>query len=111
MASIISNMESVRHDQPVNIIIDPRTCDLDKTIRDVLQISELVANEMPSVRIESITVKGYSAAVKAIDLSKSDFNETTLRLYCINGDWKMRNLGVGMIGSKQNSRNKPRKII
>jgi len=111
MASKVSNLESKKHHRSVNVIVDPRTCDLDKTIRDILQISELVSNEMPSAQMQSIAVKGYFAVVKVVDLTKDGFNGATIRLYYINGAWKMRKSRPYTVNDKQNSKNKPKIII
>jgi hypothetical protein len=81
--------------QSVIINIDPKKRNLDKTVRDVLLIGDLIAERLPSARMESISVNDYFAIVKA-DIARGRTHETvTLRLYEINGAWKIRGTAFG----------------
>lgn len=79
-----------RQYQSVQITIDPKSCNLDKTIHDILEVSQVVTVQIPSVKIKSIAVNDYFAMVKADIPRQLDFEETTLRLYEIKGNWKIR---------------------
>ncbi len=76
--------------QSVQITVDPKSRNLDKTIRDILRISELVTGQIPSVKIKSIAVNDYFAVVRADIPRQVGTEETTLRLYEIKGKWKIR---------------------
>lgn len=76
--------------QSVQIIIDPRAQDLDKTIRDVLQISRIISGRLPTARITSIAVNDYFATAKVTIPDKPHFKVATVRLYEIEGVWKIR---------------------
>ena len=81
--------------QSVLINIDPKKRNLDKTVRDVLLISDLIAERIPSARMESISVNDYFAVVKA-DIARGHSREAvTLRLYEINSVWKIRGVAFG----------------
>ncbi|MDP2210341.1 MAG: hypothetical protein Q8J63_01220 [Candidatus Aquicultor sp.] len=81
--------------QSVIINIDPKKRNLDKTVRDVLLISDLIAERIPSARMESISVNDYFA-VAEVDIARGRTHETvTLRLYEINGVWKIRGTAFG----------------
>lgn len=81
--------------QSVQIIIDPKTSHLDKTVQDILQISELVMAQIPSVRIKSIAVDDYFATVKVHIPNSTGANRATLRLYEINNTWRIRGCAFG----------------
>lgn len=76
--------------QSVQITVNPKSRNLDKTIHDILKISELVVEQFPSVKIKSIAVNDYFAVVKADIPKQISTKETTLRLYEIKGKWKIR---------------------
>lgn len=81
--------------QSVLINIDPKKRNLDKTVRDVLLISELIAGRIPSARMASISVNDYFAVVE-VDIPRGRTHEpVTLRLYEINGVWKIRGTALG----------------
>ena len=80
---------SGRH-HPVQIIIDPKSCNLDKAVRDVLNISETVSEQIPSARLRSIELSDYFAVVKASVPKEFGAKEVTLRLYEIHDAWKIR---------------------
>ncbi|OIO88781.1 MAG: hypothetical protein AUK32_00515 [Candidatus Aquicultor secundus] len=76
--------------QSVQIIVNPKTCRMDKTMRDILSISELVTGRIRGIRLKSIAVNDYFAVVKA-DIPKGlGLEEITLRFYELKGAWKMR---------------------
>ncbi len=76
--------------QSVHIVVNPKTCNMAKTMRDVLSISELVTGKIHGIRLKSITVSDYFAMVKADAPKGSGHEEVTLRLYELQGRWKLR---------------------
>ncbi len=76
--------------QSVQIIVNPKTCNMAKTMRDILSISELVTGRIRGIRLKSIAVNDYFAVVKADAPKGLDHEEVTLRLYELRGAWKMR---------------------
>jgi hypothetical protein len=81
--------------QSVLINIDPKKRNLDKTVRDVLLISNLIAERLPSSRMVSISLNDYFAVVEVTIPRERADEPVTLRLYEINGVWKIRGTAFG----------------
>lgn len=82
-------------DRPVEysstkVIIDPKTSNLDKTMRDLLHISNLAIKRFPNAIIESITLKERFAIVRASIPNMSGPRSITLRLHENKGIWRIK---------------------
>jgi hypothetical protein len=74
----------------VQISVDPKTRNLDKTAHDILQISELVMELMPAARIQSIDIRNYFAIVRVLAPQGYAVKEAMIRLYQLKDEWKIR---------------------
>lgn len=76
--------------RPVKIIVDPKTRNLDKTVRDILQISQLVAERFPSTKTQSMAINDCFAVVTVTSPKNTGIENVTLRVDEINGTWRIR---------------------
>ncbi|MHB8841065.1 MAG: hypothetical protein ACYC56_04620 [Candidatus Aquicultor sp.] len=97
--------------QSVQIIVNPKTCNMAKTMRDILSISELVTGRIRGIRLKSIAVNDYFAVVKADAPKGLGHEEVTLRLYELQGIWKMRGCAFSDEKGSLTSREPQRQII
>jgi len=78
--------------QNVQIILDPKTIDLDKVVSDVLKINGLVTEKTPQAKLKSITIDNRFAAVDIVTPGNHATTGTTIRLYKIGEIWKIKDM-------------------
>jgi len=76
--------------QNVQIIIDPKTVNLNKVVHDVLEINRLVTEHIPLAKMKSVTIDDHFAVVNITAPKNPAATGANIRLYKIGGIWKIK---------------------
>ncbi|MCL4393642.1 MAG: hypothetical protein M1482_02325 [Chloroflexi bacterium] len=73
----------------VEVFIDPKTPELDRTIRDIMAVSKEATDLMPASEVESIEVR-ENFAVVTVKPAKRGGREVAIKLYRSDGHWVVK---------------------